>query len=159
MMRGKKQIRLFEITVVFISALLIGCDDKGSSDFADLSCDASDLSDSSVAQSGIVPEQVNGTWIFSYAPDGWNYARDEGTARIVGDCLMVSEMVVVWHSGQLDKVRKLVAEIQAGEKPPVELGGSEISLDSTEGEGDVSLPAEILERCPSTRSVWYSGCF
>lgn len=42
-------------------------------------------------------------------------------------------------------------------KPTVELGGSEVSLDDTEGGAPVSLPSVIMERCPSTRAVWYGG--
>jgi hypothetical protein len=157
MMRGKTPIYIFQIPVVFILALLVGCDGE-SPTFEDLSCDLSELSDASVDESGIVPEQVNGIWIFSYTPDGWNDARNEGIARIVGDCLVVRDMAVIWHSNQLPKVRNLVSKVLAGESPRVELGGSEMSLDDTEGEGDVYLPAEILERCPTIRSVWYSGC-
>lgn len=156
-MQGNRPICILKIPVGFILALLIGCDDNQSSDNQDLACQASELSDSSVDENGIVPEQVRGIWIFSRTPEAWNDARTVGFAQIVGDCLVVRDMVVVWHSNQLDQARNLVAEVLAGGKPLVELGGSEMSLDSEEEEGSVCLPAEILERCPTIRSVWYSG--
>lgn len=100
--------------------------------------------------------QVGETWVFAYqeAPMLSMQALTSGTAAQVEGCLYVGDAVVVWWPDQLAQVEEIVAAVEAGEAPELQLGGGGLSLD--EGDTREDFPEAVREHCdPSV--LWWAG--
>ena len=149
MMKRRRAISM----VAVVAALMCGCADSDStSDPANLEAEGEDT-EPDETEDGITEETVDGVWIFSHNPHAGDDATHTGVVKIEEECLIVDDAVVVWHATHLTEARDLVARVKAGEAPSLEIGGGGMSMD----EGGESLPEIILERCPTTRAVWFES--
>ncbi|MCK6503493.1 hypothetical protein L6R53_08865 [Myxococcota bacterium] len=101
--------------------------------------------------------QVGETWVFAYedTPSLSMFALTHGTVAAPDGCLAVDDAVVVWWPEQLDQVEALVAEVEAGGAPEVQLGGGGSSL--AEGGSGEDFPEAVREHCEPVAVWWSSG--
>lgn len=101
--------------------------------------------------------QVGDTWVFAYeeTPSTSMDALTSGVVAAVDGCLEVDEAVVVWWPEQLDQVEELVAQVEAGGAPEVQLGGGGSSL--AEGASPDDFPEAVREHCTPGGVWWSSG--
>ena len=101
--------------------------------------------------------QIGETWVFAYeeTPVTGMDALTHGTVAAVDGCLQVDDAVVVWWPEQLDRVEELVAQVEAGGAPDVQLGGGGSSL--AEGASSEDFPDAVREHCEPAAVWWSSG--
>jgi hypothetical protein len=105
---------------------------------------------------GVESQQIDSTWVFTYSeePSLDMHALHGGSATVADGCLEVGDMVVVWHDHHLPALRDVIASVQLGEAPRLELGGGGVSLD--EGAAIEDIPAGVREHCAPS-GVWYAS--
>jgi hypothetical protein len=103
---------------------------------------------------GVRAIQIDGVWVFAYAPGGGMDALHGGTPEIVDGCLVVDGAIVVWNSGRLDEATAAIAAVKAGERPQLLIPGGGLSLD--EGTDPSQIPEAISELCAAD-TVWFAA--
>lgn len=106
------------------------------------------------AANGIEAVQIDGVWVFSHDPMAWEAALHGGLPEIVDGCLVIGDMIVVWHVDEMDEAAAAVTAAKAGESPQLLIGGGGFGLDQA---ADPSrIPPVIADRC-TTRAVWFGA--
>jgi hypothetical protein len=156
-----RRAKILSMAIVCLSAQAWGCDETDSyNDGADAGPSATEDEISPVCVDGngadagssetedeISSVCADGVWVFEYAPDWGMDAAMWGEAKIVNGCLVLGQIVVVWHSDNMDEVRDLAARVLSGEKPTIALGGGYAQ----------EVPSVIEERCSPVTNVFYGS--
>jgi hypothetical protein len=95
-----------------------------SSDVDPTASTSSDPPEDGPAVVSVQSEQILGVWLFSNDARDYDQALLTGQAAIVNDCLLVNNVVVIWHVSRLAEVKDALHALQAGEDVSFRVGGS-----------------------------------
>ncbi len=110
--------------------------------------------DRATAANAIEAVQIDGVWVFQHEPGGGMEALHSGTPEIVDGCLVIGDMIVVWHIDRMEEAAAAVAAAKGGESTQLLIGGGGFGIDQPADPSQI--PPVIADRC-TTRAVWFGA--
>jgi ABC-type transport system substrate-binding protein len=104
---------------------------------------------------GVEAIQLDGVWTFEHRPEVAMTALHSGAATIVDGCLVIDDLIIVWHADRIDEAKAAVAAAKAGSSARIQMGGGGLSL--SEGSTFSDLPTAVTDVCPTAKGVWFQA--